>query len=292
MSTSSASVRRSLPAQSAPRWALTLLLSANLLAACGGKEEKGQRGTDDGGALVGGDGGANADAGSDEGNGDGDDGPGDGDGSGDGDDGPVSCSPVTCEAKGSSVDEWTTVAAASSAAAPARTAKYCAPDASVCGAARALHERECGAAIDACDDPVVCGSSCVYGRGVQGRSVPSLRAHDCTAESLCDDVPDGCGGTLHCVACAEGMACDKVTHQCTACEKTSCLGEGVECGVISDGCGGTLDCKTCTADKMCMAVEVGAQGAARRVHGAGRQLRRHPARLHRREAQLRQVRRG
>jgi hypothetical protein len=55
-------------------------------------------------------------------------------------------------------------------------------------------------------------------------------------------VADGCGGTLDCLGCAEGEACDAISHTCKECEPTSCLGEGVECGSISDGCGGTLDC--------------------------------------------------
>jgi len=241
------------------RWALAWWWGACLLVACSGAEQKGNdAGQGDAGAFIGGDAGD-----ADGGHGDGDgDGRGDGDGDGDGHHGPVSCTPVTCEARGYVCGRVDDGCGGSLSCGACKDGKYCAPDSHQCVEPMDLcMTRECGAAIDACDDPVVCGSACAAGEVCKGGLCAACVPRDCAGENLCGDVSDGCGGTLHCAACAEGQACDQVTHQCTTCAPTSCLGAGAECGTISDGCGGTLDCKACAADKMCVSGKCVAKAA-------------------------------
>lgn len=69
---------------------------------------------------------------------------------------------------------------------------------------------------------------------------------------LCGTLPNGCGGTLDCGACAAGQVCG-LNNMCSTpnCTKTSCAAQGATCGSIADGCGGTLTCPQCSAGQVC-----------------------------------------
>ena len=77
----------------------------------------------------------------------------------------------------------------------------------------------------------------------------------CAAEGKnCGFIPDGCGHTLDCGACAVGSACGAsgMENVCGAvCTPTTCAASGKNCGTISDGCGKTLACGSCAAGESC-----------------------------------------
>jgi hypothetical protein len=68
--------------------------------------------------------------------------------------------------------------------------------------------------------------------------------------ATCGVIPDGCGGTLDCGACATPNTCGGggVPNQC-GCKPTTCAAES--CGSIPDGCGGTVDCGACAGPNSC-----------------------------------------
>ncbi len=233
---------------------LMVLLVASL-AACAGKEKNGNG--------LGGDGDDQrigfGDAGQHEGRGDGDgeDGDGDGDGGdgdrgdGDGDRGPVSCTPITCAAEGYTCGRLDDGCGGVITCGTCEDGTYCSPDTHQCEEPVELClMRECGAAVDACGDPVLCGSSCDAGEVCKGGVCETCTPRGC--DGSCGTISDGCGQTLECGGCGDGQACDALTHECTSCEPTTCMGQGVECGTISDGCGQTLDCQACAGGKTCV----------------------------------------
>ena len=68
---------------------------------------------------------------------------------------------------------------------------------------------------------------------------------------------DGCGGTVNCSSCAQGMACGIDTFsQCgsttfTSCTPFTCSDVGYNCGNPGNGCGGVLHCGTCPSGQTC-----------------------------------------
>lgn len=72
----------------------------------------------------------------------------------------------------------------------------------------------------------------------------------CPAEVSCGEIDDGCGGTIDCGMCGDGLGCDE--GQCVPCEPSaSCESMGFSCGEIDDGCGHPLDCGACGEDEVC-----------------------------------------
>ncbi len=69
----------------------------------------------------------------------------------------------------------------------------------------------------------------------------------------CDDIADGCDGTLHCGGCLAPQVCGGggVPNVCGCTPTTSCLAQGKNCGSIDDGCGETLDCGSCPWPQTC-----------------------------------------
>jgi hypothetical protein len=78
---------------------------------------------------------------------------------------------------------------------------------------------------------------------IPGPCVPAV----CPVGVTCGEVPDGCGGTVHCGDCAGGLVC--AAGAC--CAPTTCAAQGASCGTIPDGCGSTLDCGGCAAGESC-----------------------------------------
>ena len=72
----------------------------------------------------------------------------------------------------------------------------------------------------------------------------------CPPEVGCGEIDDGCGGTITCGACGDGLGCDDGV--CVPCEPSaSCESMGLSCGEIDDGCGHRLDCGACGQDEVC-----------------------------------------
>src|SRR5690606_15282016 len=80
-----------------------------------------------------------------------------------------------------------------------------------------------------------------------------IACEDVDAE--CGAIGDGCGGTVDCGVCPEGLVCGAESpNRCgkgPTCTPRSCAAAGAECGTIGDGCGGTVDCGDCPAGQVC-----------------------------------------
>lgn len=74
------------------------------------------------------------------------------------------------------------------------------------------------------------------------------------AGAECGTMPDSCGGTRACGACAPGTECGgRGPNLCggAACVPLTCAEIGAGCGSVSDGCGKVLDCGGCQAPDSC-----------------------------------------
>src|SRR5262249_2146613 len=85
----------------------------------------------------------------------------------------------------------------------------------------------------------------VYGTGIPpGSCAPTT----CAAQGKnCGSIPDGCGGSLSCGACASLETCGGggAANVCGRCvPTTSCRAQGRSCGTIWDGCQ-SVRCGTC-----------------------------------------------
>ncbi len=77
----------------------------------------------------------------------------------------------------------------------------------------------------------------------------------------CGPIPDGCGGTIDCGYCDDGLLCGTGDNrgecidpsEASPCEPLTCDDyPEVNCGQMSDGCGGLTDsCGECTAPEIC-----------------------------------------
>src|SRR5262249_28802539 len=103
---------------------------------------------------------------------------------------------------------------------------------------------KCGA----CDDDQTCGGVNPNKCGV-GRCVPKTVCDP----NQCGDLPDGCGGKLHCGGCTAPQTCGGggIAHMC-GCAPATCDQLLPKCGPLPDGCGGMLDCATCNGKKVCV----------------------------------------
>lgn len=64
----------------------------------------------------------------------------------------------------------------------------------------------------------------------------------------CGTLPDGCGGTLYCGACATGTVCGAQSpNVCGAgtCQPNLTCNDVTRCGIASDGCGSVVACPDC-----------------------------------------------
>jgi hypothetical protein len=165
--------------------------------------------------------------------------------------GPFSCMPTTCAAEGATCGRIDDGCGGHLSCGTCAAGKVCSPQSQQCTDATMLcGAAQCGALTDACNGLVSCGS-CAAGQLCRAGKCETCVPRTCGAGE-CGVLPDGCGGTIDCKGCGTGEACDAIKHVCSACEPTSCLGEGVECGTISDGCGGSITCRACATGQSCV----------------------------------------
>ena len=82
---------------------------------------------------------------------------------------------------------------------------------------------------------------------------PPCQPSTCAALGVhCGTTGDGCGGTLDCGGCSQGIC---GSGQCVCIPRTTCLGV---CGTVSNGCGGTIQCPACPCTPSCSGKMCGA----------------------------------
>ena len=80
----------------------------------------------------------------------------------------------------------------------------------------------------------------------------------CTSEDVeqCGEIDDGCGGTLDCGECPDGLLCAKEgeeAHTCVTppCGREACQAFEMECGKVLDGCNEFIECGPCPNGMTC-----------------------------------------
>jgi hypothetical protein len=102
------------------------------------------------------------------------------------------------------------------------------------------------------------------GQTVSLRCAPPCQPATCASLGAhCGSVGDGCGGTLDCGGCSQGICSS--SNQCVCIPRTSCAGV---CGPVSNGCGATLQCPPCQCVPSCSGKACGASnGCGGSCHG-------------------------
>lgn len=67
----------------------------------------------------------------------------------------------------------------------------------------------------------------------------------------CGPLADGCGNTLDCGTCAEGMECSRVGVCRAPCTPKTCEELGKNCGFTPDGCDLSVFCGVCEGSEIC-----------------------------------------
>lgn len=111
--------------------------------------------------------------------------------------------------------------------------------------------------LDKLNQIAVVAAACALAGSCTWESIHRVSGSDCTPTTCdlqgkdCDQIPDGCGGTIDCGTCGAGSTCGAAAFANLCCGPTTCFDQATNCGVMPTNCGGTENCGDCSKGFVC-----------------------------------------